>query len=220
MRSAIGWAWKALVVLACIAYEYSVYVSVSNAQSGLLHTILLWLPLVVLAAWIMVRSGNKLLWLAALLAVAAFVYVMEHEARLGLPVVSGISHAAVYLFLFWYFGRTLVRGREPLISRFARRIHGVLDPETSLFTRNATLAWCVFFAVQLMASALLFAFASIGAWSLFINVLNLPLVALMFVGQFVYRKVGYPGSPGASVWQAVQAFTQDTSPSSNSAEVR
>ncbi len=219
MRSAIGWAWKALVVLACIAYEYSVYVSVSNAQSGLLHTILLWLPLVVLAGWIMARSGNKLLWLGALSSVGAFVYLMEHEARLGLPVVSGISHAAVYLFLFWYFARTLVRGREPLISRFARSMHGVLDPETSLFTRNATLAWCVFFAAQLIASALLFAFAPLGAWSLFINVLNLPLVALMFVGQFVYRKIGYPGCQGASVWQAVQAFTKDTS-SSNSAEVR
>jgi len=219
MRSAIGWAWKALVVLACIAYQYGVHVSVSNARPDLLRTILLWLPLAVLAAWILARSKNKLLWMAALLAAGMFVYLVEHEEQLGLAAVSGIPHAAAYLFLLWYFGRTLARGREPLISRFARSMHGALDPEMARFTRTVTLAWCLFFAVQLIASALLFAFAPLGAWSLFINVLNLPQVALMFVGQFAYRMIRYPDYPRVSLWQAIQVFAKDTSPS-KSAEVR
>jgi len=219
MHSAIGWAWKALIVLACIAYQYGVHVSVSNAEPGLLHTILLWLPLAVLAAWVLARSKNKLLWLAALLAAGMFVYLVEHEEQLGLAAVSGIPHAAAYLFLLWYFGRTLVRGREPLISRFARSVHGSLDPEMARFTRKVTIAWCLFFAVQLIASALLFGFAPLGAWSMFINVLNLPLVALMFVGQLAYRRIRFPGYPRVSLWQAFQAFIKDGS-SSKSAEVR
>jgi uncharacterized membrane protein len=219
MRSAIGWAWKALVVLACIAYQTGVHVSLSNAQPDLLRTILLWLPLAVLAGWILARSKHKPLWLAALLAAGMFVYLVEHEERLGLAAVSGIPHAAAYLFLLWYFGRTLARGREPLISRFARSVHGALDPEMALFTRKVTIAWCLFFAVQLIASALLFGFAPLSAWSLFINLLNLPLVALMFVGQFAYRMIRYPDYPRVSLWQAIQVFIKDTS-RSKSAEVR
>ncbi len=171
MRNAIGWAWKALVVLACIAFQYGVHV------------------------------------------------LVERKELLGLAAVSGISHAAAYLFFLWYFGRTLARGREPLITRFARTVHGALDPEMVLFTRKVTIAWCLFFAIQLIASALLLGFAPLSAWSLFINLLNLPLVALMFVGQFAYRMIRYPGYPRVSIWQAIQVFIKDTSSSKN-AEVR
>lgn len=219
MRGAIGRVWKALVVLACIAYQYTVHVSVSNAQPGLLHTILLWLPLAVLAAWILARWKHKLLWMAALSAAGVFVYLVEHEEQLGLAAVSGIPHAAAYLFLLWYFGRTLAPGREPLISRFARSMHGALDPEMARFTRNVTIAWCLFYAAQLIASALLFGFAPLSAWSLFINVFNLPLVALMFVGQLVCRVIRFPGYPRLSLGQAIRAFVDDGSPSKN-AEVR
>jgi uncharacterized membrane protein len=219
MRSAIARAWKALVVLACIAYQYGVYATVSNPQPGLLHTILLWLPLAVLAVWILARSRNKPLWLAVLTAAGLLVYLAEHKERLGLAAISGISHAAVYLFLLWYFGRTLVRGREPLIARFARSVHGELDPEMALFTRRMTIAWCLFFAIQLIASALLFGLAPLSTWSLFINLLHLPLVALMFVGQFAYRTHRFPDYPRVSLWQAIQVFIKDASPS-KSAEVR
>jgi uncharacterized membrane protein len=219
MRRAIGWTWKALIVLACVAYQYLVHVSVSNAQAGLFYHVLLWLPLVVLAGWILVRSRNKSLWLAALLTAGMVVFLMEYQERLGLAAVSGISHAAAYLFLLWYFGRTLARGRLPIITRFARSVHGTLQPGMELFTRKLTIAWCIFFAAQLIASALLFAFAPLNAWSLFINLLNLPLLALMFAGQWVYRMVRHPDYPRASIWQAIQVFTQDAS-LSKSAEVR
>ena len=219
MRRAIGWSWKALVVLACVAYQYLVHSSVSNAQSGPLHLVLMWLPLALLAGWAVARSANKLVWLTAVLAIGLIVYLLEHQDRLGLAATSGISHAAAYLFLLWYFGRTLARGREPAITRFARRVHGALPPAMELFTRRLTIAWCIFFSAQLIAAALLLAFAPLGAWSLFINLLNLPLLAVMFVGQMVYRAIRHPDFPRASLLQAVQAFTKDTS-LSNSAEMR
>ena len=149
-----------------------------------------------------------------------------HQALMDLPLAafalaasSGISHAAVYLFLLWYFGRTLAPGRESIITRFARRVHGALPPAMERFTRRLTIAWCAFFAGQLIASALLFAFAPLSAWSLFINLLNLPLLTLMFVGQVVYRRLRYPDWPRGSIWQAVEAFSKDAVPS-KSAEAR
>jgi uncharacterized membrane protein len=172
---------------------------------------LLWLPLVALAGWILVRSRNKPLWLAALSAAGVVVFLVEHQEQLGLAAVSGISHATAYLFMSWYFGRTLARGGEPIITRFARSVHGTLTPEVELFTRKLTIAWCVFFAAQLIASALLFAFAPLDAWSLFINLLNLPLLVLMFAGQLVYKMFRYPEFPRTSIMQAVQAFTKDAS---------
>lgn len=219
MRSTVGWTWKALVVLACVAYQYWVHASIGGVRGGLLHAVLLWLPLVLLAGWIAVRSRNRLVWLTALAAAGVVVYLAENQDRLGLAAVSGISHAAAYLFLLWYFGRTLARDGEPLITRFARRVHGALPEGMEGFTRRLTIAWCVFFAAQLIASVLLLAIAPIAAWSLFINLFNVPLVALMFVGQWVYRRVRYPDCPRASLWQAIEAFTQDAS-LSRGAEVR
>jgi uncharacterized membrane protein len=219
MRRIASWSWKVLIVLACIAYQYLVHASVGNAQTGLFHVMLLWLPLVALAGWILVRANNRPLWLAALSAACVVVFLVEHQEQLGLAAVSGISHAAAYLFLLWYFGRTLARGRDPIITRFARSVHGTLQPETELFTRKLTVAWCVFFSAQLVASALLFAFAPLNAWSLFVNLLNLPLLALMFAGQLVYRMARHPNCPRASVWQAIDVFTKDAA-LSKSPEVR
>ena len=219
MPRAVSWSWKVAIVLACVAYQYLVHSSVSNAQFGALYQALMWLPVAALACWTVARSRNKPLWLSVLLAAGAIVYFLEHRERLGLAASSGISHAAAYLFLLWYFGSTLLPGREAIITRFTRRVHGAVQPAMERFTRQLTVVWCAFFAAQLIASALLFAFAPLNAWSLFINLLNLPLLALMFVGQWVYRRLRHPDYPRSSIWQAVEAFSKDAS-LSKSVEVR
>ena len=211
MRRAVKWSWKVVIVPACVAYQYLVHSSVSNGQFSTVHLVLMWLPLAMLACWILARSRNKPLWLSIVLAAGAIIYILEQRERLGLAVSSGISHAGINLFLLWYFGRTLAPGREPLITRYARRVHGTLQPAMERLTRELTVAWCVFFSAQLIASALLYAFAPLNAWSLFINFLNFPLLAIMFVGQFAYRTLRYPDCPQASIWQAVEAFTKDAS---------
>ena len=219
MRRVASWSWKVLIVLACVAYQYLVHDSVISSQPRPFHLVLMWLPLALLAGWVMLRSSNKPLWLAGLVTAGVTVYLVEHQGRMGLAASSGISHAAAYLFFLGYFGSTLARGRDSIITRFARHVHGKLTPAMELYTRNLTIAWCIFFAAQLIASALLFAFAPLDAWSLFINLLNLPLLAFIFVGQLVYKRFRYPEFPQASIVQAVQAFTKDAS-LSKSAEVR
>ena len=74
--------------------------------------------------------------------------------------------------------------------------------------RRLTTAWCVFFIAQLVVSALLLAFASLEAWSLFVNLLNLPLVAAMFVGDYLFRVLRYRRYPHASIAQSVEAFAK------------
>ena len=106
-----------------------------------------------------------------------------------------------------------------MVTRVARRVHGALPPDMERFTRNVTIAWCVFFAAQLMASGLLYAFAPLELWSAFVNLLNLPLLGLMFAGQWLYRNLRHPGFPRATTWQAIEAFTKDAS-LSKSTELR
>jgi hypothetical protein len=128
----------------------------------------------------------------------------------GAAAVSGVTHAAAYLILLWYFGRTLRSGREPLITRLARSVHGSLPPEIAAFTRRVTAAWCVFFAAQVLLSLLLLALAPFDIWSTFVNLLNLPLLVLMFVGDHLYRAIRFPDYPRASIARILRAFAEVT----------
>jgi uncharacterized membrane protein len=158
----------------------------------------------------MARSRSKPFWLAALLAVGVLACVLESRESAGLVAFNGVSHAAAYLFLLWYFGRTLAGDAEPRITRFARRVHGSLPPAIEAYTRGLTAAWCVFFAAQLLVSALLYLFAPLAAWSTFVNLLNLPLLLLMFLGESAYRALRHPEHPRVSIEQAIRAFISDS----------
>jgi uncharacterized membrane protein len=219
MRWRGGRFWSAVILLGCAGYQLLLHSVVSDTRPGLLHIALLLLPLLALACWGVSHSGRKYLWLLAIVVAAAVMYQLEHQEKLSAAVIYGVPHAAAYCFLLWFFGRTLRHGKEPLISRLARRVHGGLPPYMEVYTRRVTAAWCVFFAAQLVVSALLFAFASLHAWSLFINIVSFPLVALMFAGEYLYRVTRYRNYPHASVARSIQAFAEDAAVS-DSAKVR
>ena len=107
--------------------------------------------------------------------------------KLGVVTVSALTHWAIYSSLLFTFARTLRHGREPLITMLARRMHGDLSGELKLYTRRVTLAWSCFFATQLSLSIALFCFAPLVVWSFFVNILDIPLVALMFAAEYAVR---------------------------------
>ena len=45
-------------------------------------------------------------------------------------------------------------------------------------------------------------------WSFFVNVLDLPLIALMFGGEYLYRVINVPNRPHSTIPQVVRAFMQ------------
>jgi len=142
---------------------------------------------------------------AALLAIglarAAGVAVAERAVvavLLGLALYLGagtryavfLPSLAVNLLLAWFFGRTLLPGRVPVVTAFARVVHesATLEPERERYTRQATWAWFCFFVAMTAISAALAAFAPLAAWSLFANVLAAPLVAAMFAAEYACRR--------------------------------
>ena len=115
--------------------------------------------------------------------------------RGGLILSAGAPHAVVNLGLLAIFGLSLLPGREPIVTYFARAIHGGVSPEVELYTRRVTWVWCGFFGLQLAGSVLLLAFAPIAWWSIFVSILNLPLVAAMMLGEWLTRPLWVPDPP-------------------------
>jgi uncharacterized membrane protein len=207
----VGRIGKVLLVLACIAYPLLLHAFIQKDETSNLLLLLLILPLLLVAGWISLRVLGRGWWPLVAIMFLALVYFVasgQHE-RIGLVAVNAISHGAPNLFLLWFFGRTLLPGKEPLIAQISRRVNGELKPEMAVYTRRVTLAWSIFFGAQVTISLLLYLFAPLAAWSLFINVLNLPLLALMFATEYFWRIRRYPHHPHTSIRKAIEVYARD-----------
>jgi hypothetical protein len=107
--------------------------------------------------------------------------------RASFITVGAVVHWAIYAGLLLTFAVTLRPGREALLTFMARKLHATISEEVRIYTRQVTFAWCAFFAMQLGTSVILFLFAPLVVWSFFANVLDIPLVATMFVGEYLFR---------------------------------
>jgi uncharacterized membrane protein len=152
------------------------------------------------------RPSAALALLAALAGYIAASVWIHHPARWFLPPIGAAAVAwasppvewmlfvppiVINLALAWLFGRTLVRGRVPLIARFAIMEQGTLSAELVTYTRTLTWLWTLLFIAAAAASLALALSGHRDAWSLFTNFLNYVLVAALFLGEFVYRRLRF-----------------------------
>jgi uncharacterized membrane protein len=207
----MGRLGKILLLAAFLAYPILLHVFVLKEEVAMSHLLLVFAPLLAVAAWVVFRMTSKMWWplLALGFAAAIYYFATGDHGRIGLLAVNGLSHATLNLFLLWLFGRTLRQGKEPLISQISRHINGELKPEVIEYTRHVTTAWCVYFVLQVLASLLLYLFTPLAAWSFFINVLNLPLLILMFVAEKAYRTMRFPNHPKTSILKAIEVYSKD-----------
>lgn len=77
----------------------------------------------------------------------------------GIMIYTGALGALLVVF-----ARSLRKQREPIVSMFARRVHGTLRPDFALYTRWLTIFWSVFFALALAAPVMLLLLGPAGAW--------------------------------------------------------
>jgi uncharacterized membrane protein len=130
-----------------------------------------------------------------LLAVAAVTVAAWTIHWLGLParsagiVLAGVCHTVAYASLLVWFISSLQRGREPVVTGFARQVRRTMPPEVVRYTRHVTAAWCVFFAGQLLASWALLIAAPEAMWAAFLTVWNLPLIVAMALAEFATRAI-------------------------------
>jgi len=123
-----------------------------------------------------------------------------------------LEHMGFNVALALAFGVTLLPGREPLCTRFAAMMDGSLTPSVERYTRQITVAWTLFFVAIAAISTALFATASIAEWSTFANYLALPLVAVMFVAEHVWRRFALPDVHRPGMLDAIRAYRQTMAP--------
>lgn len=176
---------------------------------GLGHGEVEWLlPFLALQAGLVVAHGKAYwlcLWPLATAGAILAAPLMHMDARLAALLISGISHAGFFAALGLGLGASL-RGPGPdPITRLAQRLDPNWRPGMESYTRGVAIAWTVFFLTQCVISALLAAFAPRAVWSLFVNVLDLPLVAAMFIGEYMLRRHRFPGHPHIGFMGVVRA---------------
>lgn len=130
-----------------------------------------------------------------LVIVVMSVVVLAREVGTVIPLLlaSGISHAVIFASLAIWFVTSLARPGGDVVTTLARNIDPGWTPAIAGYTRAVTVAWGGFFAAMVIVSGALCAFASREAWSFFVNVLDLPLVALMFLVESLVRRRRFPG---------------------------
>ena len=157
------------------------------------------------------RPLRAFVWGSVLLAPAVTHLVLETAGAgwsLYLVDLSGLTHTILYTSLLMIFALSLRSSQEPIVTRFARRIHGEVPSEVAMHGRDATIAWCIFFAGQLLVSATLISLASRNTWSLFVNVLDWPLLFAMFVFDYLWRRLRFPHRRHIGLITSLRSFTR------------
>jgi uncharacterized membrane protein len=176
------------VAVAIVAYSGLSHYSNSNPQSRDLATILALAPMLTIGFALIWRWNGILL--AVLLSLVALLFLRRYWPLLtnNFSIVYLIQQCGFYVLMSLTFGRSLLTGRVPLCTQLADKVHGPLSPLELRYTRSVTLSWTLFFLANLAVTFVLFAFAPLRIWSLFVNFFSLPLVLLMFVAEFAVRR--------------------------------
>jgi uncharacterized membrane protein len=185
-----SWLWlKAiLVTLAVIGYPTAMHLLLTSQQWPATTLAVGLLPFAALPLGLLKSGHPKLGWLS-LLAGAGLIGYFWSTLLQRQDWIYLMQNVGMQVVLAWVFGRTLLPPHEALISQLARRIHGAhFTPAIATYTRQATLAWVIFFVMMALISVLLFVAAPLAVWSFFVNILYLPLLGLMFVLEYAARR--------------------------------
>ncbi|MFN0314099.1 MAG: hypothetical protein ACKVQA_03550 [Burkholderiales bacterium] len=196
-----------MLVLGLALYAMASHVVFSQSERFVRVAVMwLWIPLALAAAAIAWRT--RLRWTVSLGLCGLTVLVWQWSA--GLITHPGILYMIQYLaFQFGLggvFGWSLRRGHEPLVTRFARMVHGHLPPEIERYTRRVTLAWTLFFATLAAIASALYVEASTQMWSVFVNLATPVLIGMMFAVEYAVRRLSFPNFRHSSFMTSIRAF--------------
>ncbi|MCM2342819.1 hypothetical protein [Rhodoferax sp.] len=199
--------WGGLLALG-VAYAVLSHRAAASAAPDLQGALVALAPLLGLGFLLAWRSQQRALMLVLWLAACAVIYGVKSWLVAHYNWVFLLQHAGTYALLCLAFGKTLRRGGTPMISRFASIVHGSLTPALARYTRAATWSWTLYFGATAGLSLLLFWLAPVAIWSTFANLLGMPLLGLMFAGEYAARCYVLPASERAGPLAAIRAYRQ------------
>lgn len=204
MRSA---RWIAVATL-CVGYAVLAHLAAADPRPDLLNASVATVPLVALALLLAWRSPQRSRMLLVFMAGCVTLYVATGWLVQHYSWVFLLQHVGMQALFGVAFGHTLRSGQTPLVSRLASLVHGQLSPALARYTRQVTWAWTLYFSSMTLVSLLLFWLAPIAVWSVFANLLSLPLLILMFVAEYGVRVCLLSPSERTGPIQAIRAYLQ------------
>lgn len=198
-------AQTAVAVLVSVAFAIAAHVAIVEGLSAI-GALLSLVPVTILVLALVRRSRHRATALAALALIAVGTWFAFPSLELHFPDLFFVEHAGGQLLLAVLFGRTLRRGEEPLVARFARVMHGEIPAYVARYCRRVTVAWTIFFCSLFTLSFTLYAGGYLAAWSVLANILSPLLVGAMFVIEYLVRMRALPDWERAGLLGGVQAF--------------
>lgn len=201
----LGARWAAIAALG-VAYSVLAHFAAANPHPDLFDAAVAIAPLLALAVLLAWRSPQRPWMLLMCMASAAALYAASDWLVQHFNWVFLLQHAGMQALLGLAFARSLRAGQVPMVSRFAAVVHGSLSPALARYTRQVTWAWTLYFAVMTTLSLLLFWLAPVAVWSVLANLLNLPLLVLMFAAEYGARLYFLAPSDRAGPLEAIRAY--------------
>jgi uncharacterized membrane protein len=173
---------------------------------GALGAVLALTPPLLLGSSLLWRSTRP--WIAGPLTVAAALLLYDCWPQLEkkFSMVYLLQECSMYGLLAFGFARSLAPEDTALCTRLAERLHGPLTPREVRYTRQVTAAWAVFFGALTLTILGLYLFGPLAIWSMFVNFIALPLVALMFVAEYAVRRRALPETDRRGILASVRVF--------------
>lgn len=156
------------------------------------------MPALRFAAILGVLTG---VFLSGLLHPSIKVWAVYTCASVGL-ILLAIKQSDIYLTyippviiplsLLIIFGKTLLPGKEALITAIGEASRGPLSLAMRRYTYGLTAAWCALFITMAALPTLFLLTDKQALWFWFTNVFNYLIVGFLFIGEFYLRKKIFP----------------------------
>jgi len=177
-----------LFAVLCVAYPVMSFIGARLSQPNMVGAFVAFAPMLLILTWMAWQSHRPFI----LLALIALLLVLLWDQRALLlrhyDLAYLAEHAGMMTLFAWVFGRTLMGGQTPLVTRFALLAHGSISPLIIRYTRRVTWAWTLFFCLMACSSVLLFAATPLSVWAIFSNVASPLLLLGMFVAEYLVRR--------------------------------
>lgn len=176
--------YRALLIFAFLSYGVFVHLSVRLQHPEWAAALLFFIAFLVV--YVRLHFVSRC-WLSALLLFGWLLLLVFpgqgwHLVLFGMPPL-------VFVFLAWVFASTLRDGRVPVVTRFARAMRESTTPRIEHYTRMATIAWALFFTVMALQATIFAILAPPTLWASLSNIVNFGLTLLMFLGEYIMRRI-------------------------------
>jgi len=203
---------RALAVVALMAgWAVAAHIGSSGIGNADFNAAIGLIPILLAAAAALWQLPSRGAGAAGFLTCCALLAWQWSQLRNNIALLYYLQHLGAHLALGAMFGRSLLGPGEALLTCIARSLHGdAVSAREARYTRQATVAWTIFFFANAAVSTVLFACAPTELWSLHANLLTAPLVGLMFLAETLCRMRVLPPEERPRLVDIVAAYRRHT----------